>query len=199
MRLALQGGTIVNSEEKTRITVDIYGTQYKLMGNSSVGYMKMVAAHVNEHMSKIAKGHPRLDTPRIAVLAAVNMADEWFKQKEVWEQAQNNSEHNKMMDNYQKLKAEHQKLEAAHKTSLQQMEEQRQKELNLTENYRVLQDEMNSLTIQHDAVLKQMDEEKRKDQGIHEEYEKLREEYTKLQNEYNEWIQLAEQDHPGRK
>ncbi|MBO9598110.1 MAG: cell division protein ZapA, partial [Cohnella sp.] len=63
-------------DEKLRVTVDIYGTQYTLTGHNSAEYMRRVAALVNEQMSRINSGSPRLDLPRLAVLAAVNMGDE---------------------------------------------------------------------------------------------------------------------------
>ncbi|WP_081795698.1 cell division protein ZapA [Paenibacillus darwinianus] len=65
--------------ERTRVTVDIYGHQYRLTGHTNVDYMKRVAALVDENMHKLAKGYPRLDMPRIAVLSAVHMADEVFR------------------------------------------------------------------------------------------------------------------------
>lgn len=61
--------------DRTRVAVEIYGTSYKLVG-SSTEYMKQVARYVDEHMRAISKSHSRLDTPRIAVLAAVHMAEQ---------------------------------------------------------------------------------------------------------------------------
>ncbi|WP_157771470.1 cell division protein ZapA, partial [Paenibacillus sonchi] len=61
--------------DRTRVAVEIYGTSYKLVG-SSTEYMKQVARYVDEHMRAISKSHTRLDTPRIAVLAAVHMAEQ---------------------------------------------------------------------------------------------------------------------------
>lgn len=72
----------MSAEEKTRVMVDIYGTNYKLMSSTSTGYIKTVAAHVDEQMNNIAQLNSRLDTMKIAVLAAVNMADEYFKIKD---------------------------------------------------------------------------------------------------------------------
>ena len=76
----------MTTEDKTRITVDIYGHQYKLKADTSTNHMKRVAEYVNEQMFRIAKGYPRLDSQRIAVLAAVNMADECFRMNEILEE-----------------------------------------------------------------------------------------------------------------
>ncbi|WP_127583526.1 cell division protein ZapA, partial [Paenibacillus koleovorans] len=75
----------MSNEEKIRVTVDIYGTSYKLVTNNSVGYVKRVAQYVNDQMHQIAAGTQRLDVPRIAVLAAVNMADETLQVKQEME------------------------------------------------------------------------------------------------------------------
>lgn len=41
--------------------------------------MRMVAGYVDDKMRKIASANPRLDTNKLAVLAALNMADEYFR------------------------------------------------------------------------------------------------------------------------
>lgn len=69
-------------EDKKRLTVDIYGQSYRIMGKASVNHMRMVAGFVDDKMKEIAETSSRLDTAKIAVLAAVNIADEYFKLKE---------------------------------------------------------------------------------------------------------------------
>lgn len=68
--------------DRARVAVEIYGTSYKLVG-SSTEYMKQVARYVDEHMRTISKSHSRLDTPRIAVLAAVHMAEQALQVQDV--------------------------------------------------------------------------------------------------------------------
>jgi cell division protein ZapA (FtsZ GTPase activity inhibitor) len=189
----------VNSEDRTRITVDIFGTPYKLMGNSSTGYMRMVASHVHEHMNKIAKGHPRLDTTRIAVLAAVNMADDFFRQKEDWEKSVKNSNNEQMAVELRKLKEEREKMQDAHAVNLQRLEEYKQREIAMAEEQQKLQDELEHVKKQYETELKQIQEEDGKAREIAEAHRKLQEDYAKLQNEFNEWIQLAGHDEPGAK
>ncbi|GAE05687.1 cell division protein ZapA [Paenibacillus sp. JCM 10914] len=65
----------MTTPDRQSVTVDIYGTSYKLLGSSS-NYTRQVASYVDDRMRSISKAHARLDTPRIAVLAAVHMAEE---------------------------------------------------------------------------------------------------------------------------
>nr|WP_124726976.1 cell division protein ZapA [Staphylospora marina] len=67
---------------KNRLTVEIYGQQYQLAGKASPGHMRQVASHVDEKMRQIADKHPRLDTTRLAVLSAVNIADDYLRLKQ---------------------------------------------------------------------------------------------------------------------
>ncbi|SIQ69011.1 cell division protein ZapA [Paenibacillus macquariensis] len=72
----------MNIPDRNRVTVEIYGTSYKLVGSSS-DYMKKIAQYVDERMNAVSKNHTRLDTPKIAVLAAVHMAEEAIQTQEV--------------------------------------------------------------------------------------------------------------------
>lgn len=73
-------------EDKNRLTVEIYGQQYRLTGKASSSHMRMVAGYVDDKMREIAQGNLRLDTAKIAVLAAVNMADEYFRLRQEYEE-----------------------------------------------------------------------------------------------------------------
>lgn len=72
--------------EKNRLTVSIYGQSYTLVGNASPEYMRMLAGYVDETMHRIGQGNDRLDTMKIAVLSAVNIADEYFRLKEKYDE-----------------------------------------------------------------------------------------------------------------
>src|SRR5690625_2506549 len=67
----------VNAQNQPSVTVNIFGTEYKLKGKSGTpsDYITEVARHVDDRMREIAQNSTTLDFPRIAVLAAVNMAD----------------------------------------------------------------------------------------------------------------------------
>lgn len=65
--------------EQIIVNVDIYGSQYKLKGHSSVEYMKSIASSIDEIMHKLAKNFPVLDTHKLAVLTAVQISEEVFR------------------------------------------------------------------------------------------------------------------------
>ncbi|HZG76414.1 MAG TPA: cell division protein ZapA, partial [Paenibacillus sp.] len=75
----------VHPEDKIRTTIDIFGTTYKMVGTFSQSYMKRISAYVNENMESIAKGNPRLDSQKVAVLALIQMADEYFRLQAKWD------------------------------------------------------------------------------------------------------------------
>jgi len=76
----------VSEDDKKRITVTIFGQSYKMVGKASTNYMRMVAGMVDEKMKNISEQNPRLDTTRIAVLTAVNIADEYIRLKQEFDE-----------------------------------------------------------------------------------------------------------------
>jgi cell division protein ZapA (FtsZ GTPase activity inhibitor) len=131
---------MTSPEEKTRITVDIYGNSYKLMASSSPAYMKSVADLVNDQMFLIAKTFPRLDSQRIAVLASVNMADENLRLKERIEELSKDQKDSSyaqekydiLQEGYGKLQMLYDNLEEKYDKLLQdQVELKREHETNL--------------------------------------------------------------------
>ncbi|MFO7262964.1 MAG: hypothetical protein A6D91_07980 [Bacillaceae bacterium G1] len=68
--------------EKNRVTVDIYGKTYTIRGDAPTEWITQVAAYVDQKMRDIAGRHLYLDTAKIAVLAALNLADEYFRLKQ---------------------------------------------------------------------------------------------------------------------
>lgn len=59
-----------------KIRVDIHGNQYTLRGSESVDHMKQVAKTVDELMRALSMSHTYLDAKRVAVLTAVNLAND---------------------------------------------------------------------------------------------------------------------------
>ncbi|UFJ39183.1 cell division protein ZapA [Brevibacillus humidisoli] len=76
----------MQDDGKNRLTVDIFGQQYRLTGKASVNHMRMVAGYVDDKMNEISEGNNRLDTTKIAVLAAVNISDEYFRLRREYEE-----------------------------------------------------------------------------------------------------------------
>ncbi len=65
--------------EVRRVNVRIYGEEYTMKGPVSPEYMAKLAEYVDERMRLIGSANSRLGANKVAVLAAVNLADELFK------------------------------------------------------------------------------------------------------------------------
>ncbi|MEC2054656.1 cell division protein ZapA [Peribacillus psychrosaccharolyticus] len=69
-------------EKKRKITVDIYGQQYTIVGEESSSHIRIVASMVDDKMREISAMNPSLDTAKLAVLTAVNTVHDYMKLKE---------------------------------------------------------------------------------------------------------------------
>jgi cell division protein ZapA len=76
------GDFILSDGDKIRVTVEIYGQQYVIVGNEGADHIIEVASMVDEKMREIGKRNPSLDTSKLAVLTAVNAVHEYMKLKE---------------------------------------------------------------------------------------------------------------------
>jgi cell division protein ZapA len=65
----------------SKVTVRIYGQDYTITGEKSQAYIERVAQHVDEVMSAISEAVGGASVSSLAVLTAVNIADEFFMQK----------------------------------------------------------------------------------------------------------------------
>lgn len=59
-----------------RVKVEIYGQSYTLGGDLDDTYVQKLARYVDEKMSAVAAATHRVDSVRVAVLAAMAIADE---------------------------------------------------------------------------------------------------------------------------
>ncbi|WP_431027450.1 cell division protein ZapA [Lysinibacillus sp. LZ02] len=69
-------------QQKNKISVDIYGQTYKIIGTESTGHMRLVASIVDDKMREISVHNPTLDNTKLAVLTAVNTVHELLQLKE---------------------------------------------------------------------------------------------------------------------
>lgn len=65
------------------IPVEIHGQRYPIRSGLDPDYVARLAAYVDEKMRVAADSTPTGDSLRLAVLAALNIADELFRCKEV--------------------------------------------------------------------------------------------------------------------
>jgi cell division protein ZapA len=64
------------------VTVDINGLRYPIRSQLDPAYVADLAAYVERKMQLAARESPAGDTLKIAVLAALNIADEYFRARQ---------------------------------------------------------------------------------------------------------------------
>jgi cell division protein ZapA len=64
------------------IPVEIRGQRYPIRSNLDPRYVAELATYVDEKMRAAAESAPTTDALRLAVLAALNIADEYFRAQE---------------------------------------------------------------------------------------------------------------------
>lgn len=64
------------------VTVEINGMRYPIRSNLDAAYVADLAAYVEQKMQLAARESPAGDTLKIAVLAALNIADECFRTRD---------------------------------------------------------------------------------------------------------------------
>jgi cell division protein ZapA len=62
--------------------VEIYDQSYQIKGVIEADYVKKLAAYVDRKMREIAQGSKTVDSLKVAVLAALNIVDELFQERE---------------------------------------------------------------------------------------------------------------------
>lgn len=72
----------MEEKSKNRITVLILGEEYTIKGNSSPEEMQRAALLVDQLMKTLRGKNLQMSAHRVAVLAAINLADELLKLKE---------------------------------------------------------------------------------------------------------------------
>jgi cell division protein ZapA len=66
----------------TRTAVDIFGRRFELRATESDERLQELARYVDGRMRELADVSPHVDTAKLAVLAALNIADELFRERE---------------------------------------------------------------------------------------------------------------------
>ena len=67
---------------KNRVEVRIAGKEYTIIGNESDEYIQKIALYVDRKMGEITTSNNNLSTSMVAVLTALNLADELYKLNE---------------------------------------------------------------------------------------------------------------------
>lgn len=66
-------------DPKSKVQVTIYGEDYVMRGPAPPVYMKRLAQYVDEKMKQLGQANPRLGLNKVAILTALNLADELFR------------------------------------------------------------------------------------------------------------------------
>ncbi len=67
------------AEKANLVQVEIFGQSYSVKAGSDASYVQKLAAFVDEEMKDVSRASGAVDSVRIAVLAALNLADECFR------------------------------------------------------------------------------------------------------------------------
>ena len=70
------------SEEKSTIPVNIFGNKYTISGEADSEYIRELAQYVNDRMREITNHTGEVDSTKVAILTALNIADELYQLKE---------------------------------------------------------------------------------------------------------------------
>jgi cell division protein ZapA len=68
--------------DPTSVTVTIYGHEYTLKGEADSDYVQKVARFVDRKMKEVADSSTVASTAKVAILAAINIADELFRERQ---------------------------------------------------------------------------------------------------------------------
>ena len=64
-----------------QLKVNIFGNEYSLIANNNEEYLKEIAEYVDSNMRKIDKNQSFKASTKLAILAALNIADELFQER----------------------------------------------------------------------------------------------------------------------
>jgi len=67
------------TEKPNLVHVEIFGQTYTVRAGADAGYVERLAAYVDAQMLEVSRNAGAVDSVRIAVLAALNIADECFR------------------------------------------------------------------------------------------------------------------------
>lgn len=68
---------------ESKVKVSIYGNEYSIMGDAEPEYILKLSEYIHNKMKEIGKTVSSGNTAQIAILAALNIADEYFQLQEI--------------------------------------------------------------------------------------------------------------------
>jgi cell division protein ZapA len=67
------------ADKGDQVQVEIFGQTYSVKAGGDPAYVQKLAAFVDEEMKDVSRASGAVDSLRVAVLAALNLADECFR------------------------------------------------------------------------------------------------------------------------
>jgi cell division protein ZapA len=67
------------ADKGNHVQVEIFGQTYSVKAGNDPAYVEKLAAYVDEEMKDVSRASGAVDSLRVAVLAALNLADECFR------------------------------------------------------------------------------------------------------------------------
>ena len=68
--------------DKNTVKVNIYGSEYVIKGDADTGHIEEISQFVDQKMKEINKSGAIKSPLKVAILAALNIADEYFKTRD---------------------------------------------------------------------------------------------------------------------
>ncbi len=70
------------SDNKQTVKVNIFGTDYMIRGDAGADHIRRVAEYLDRKMQEIHRGGQIKSSLKVAILAALNITDEYFRTRE---------------------------------------------------------------------------------------------------------------------
>jgi cell division protein ZapA len=74
------------SEKKSKVTVEIFGEKYAIKGDTDPKRILKVAELIDHRMKMVAQGNPGVSPAKISVLAALNLAEDYLRLEQDYQQ-----------------------------------------------------------------------------------------------------------------
>ncbi|MFP4662025.1 MAG: cell division protein ZapA [Halanaerobiales bacterium] len=105
----------MKDKHKNRFTIKILGEEMVIVGDLSDEYVNGLSNHINIIGEEISRAYPRLSRQRILGLTIMNIADEYYKLKKVYERKMADlkiaeKENRNLREKYKELKKEYEEL-----------------------------------------------------------------------------------------
>jgi cell division protein ZapA len=75
-----------NKNQINKVTTSIFNEEYVIRGEEEPDYIQMLASYVDRRMRMIYQRNPNLSSTKVAVLTALNLADELNKLQEDYDE-----------------------------------------------------------------------------------------------------------------